>query len=109
MKILEVIEDTSPNFDLVDDASFYMRNDPEFYRKEYFPAMSSIADMHSRGKKLNPRKSLGDMVDKGCTSYCTKYNLAKHPEEVFSQEHRDALVDKLFGEEMEHIKKGEYK
>ena len=45
MKIFEV---TEPNFDLIDDTSFYMRNDPEFYRKEYFPAMARIADMHSK-------------------------------------------------------------
>ena len=106
MKIFEVVE---PQFDLVDDTSFYMRNDPEFYRKEYFPAMASIADMHSKGKPVDAHKSLSGLVDKGCTSYCKKYNVARHPDEVYTQEHRNALIDKLFSEEMELIKKGEYK
>ena len=106
MKIFEVVE---PNFDIVDDTSVYMRNDPEFYRKEYFPAMASMADMHSRGKPVDSHKSLSGLVDKGCTSYCKKYNLARHPDEVYTQEHRDALIDKLFSEEMKLIKKGEYK
>lgn len=106
MKIFEV---TEPNFDIVDDTSFYMRNDPEFYRKQYFPTMASIADMHSKGKDIDPRKCLGDMVNHGCTSYCKKYNLAKHPDEVFSKEIRDSIIDKIFAEEMDEIKKGEYK
>jgi hypothetical protein len=58
MKIFEVVE---PNFDLVDDTSFYMRNDPMFYRKQYFPAMASMADMHSKGKKID-RTTLEKMV-----------------------------------------------
>ena len=49
------------------------------------------------------------MIDKGITSYCAKYNLAKTPEEVFKQEDRDALLDKLFSEEMDQIKNGDYK
>ena len=106
MKIFEV---TEPNFDIVDDTSFYMRNDPEFYRKEYFPAMASIADMHSKGKDIDPRKCLGNMVDHGCTNYCKKYNPDKHPDEVFTKEIRDSIIDKIFAEEIDEIKKGEYK
>ena len=106
MKIFEV---TEPNFDIVDDTSFYMRNDPEFYRKQYFPTMASIADMHSKGKDIDPRKCLGDMVNHGCTSYCKKYNLAKHPDELFTKEIRDSIIDKIFAEELDEIKKGEYK
>jgi hypothetical protein len=71
--------------------------------------MASMADMHSRGKPVDSHKSLSGLVDKGCTSYCKKYNLARHPDEVYTQEHRDALIDKLFSEEMELIKQGEYK
>ena len=105
MKIFEVVE---PNFDLVDDTSFYMRNDPMFYRKQYFPAMASMADMHSKGKKID-KTALEKMVDNGCSAYCRKYNIAKHPDEVFTKDKRDAIIDKLFSEEMESIKQGEYK
>lgn len=104
MKIFEVVE---PKFDLVDDTSFYMRNDPMFYRKEYFPAMASMADLHKQGKQVD-RTTLEKMVDNGCSAYCQKYNLAKHPDEVFTKEHRDAIIDKLFAEEMDLIKQGEY-
>ena len=49
------------------------------------------------------------MIDKGISSYCKKYNLAKNPEELFPEEEKDALIDKLFPEEMQEIEKGEYK
>jgi len=107
--IREITETKDLGFDLVDDTSVYMRNDPEFYRKQYFPAMASMADMHSAGKPVDSHKCLSKLVDQGCTSYCQKYNLARHPDEVYSQQDRDALIDKIFSEEMELIKQGEYK
>jgi len=106
MKIYEV---TEQKFDLVDDTSFFMKNDPTFYRKQYFPVMTKIADRHRAGKTIDPRKELAPMIEKGCSAYCTKFNMARNPEELYSQEQRDAIIDKLFAEEMEEIKKGEYK
>lgn len=113
VKIYEVTElkkaDDELPFDLVDDTTFYMRNDPQFYRKEYFPVMSKLADMHREGKQIDHRKHIGPMVEKGINQYCAKFDLAKSPEEVFNQQHRDELIDKLFREEVEEIEKGEYK
>jgi hypothetical protein len=109
VKVYEVVDKKEPQFDLVDDTSVYMRNDPGFYRKVFYPTVSKLADMHRAGKAIDPRKHMAGMVDKGITSYCKKYNLAKHPEDIFTQEHRDAIIDKLFSEEMDQIKLGEYK
>ena len=100
--------ETDMRFDIVDDASYYMRNDPSFYRKQYFPCMSKLADMHSAGKKVD-RSMLNTMVEKGINNYVQKYNLGKTSEDVFKQPDRDALIDMLFSEEMAEIKKGEYK
>lgn len=107
--IREITEERDLPFDLVDDTSVFMRNDPQFYRKEYFPTISKVADLHRAGKIKNAKNTLKPMIDKGITSYCAKYNLAKTPEEVFKQEDRDALLDKLFSEEMDQIKNGDYK
>ena len=114
VKIYEVTNIEEKNndelgFDLVDDTSVWMRNDPQFYRKEYFPVISRIADMHRAGKKVDHRKHMGPMIEKGINQYCSNYDLGRSPEDVFSQQDRDALIDKLFGEEMEEIKKGNYK
>lgn len=107
VKIYEVTETDLP-FDIVDDASYYMRNDPSFYRKQYFPCMAKMADRHSEGKKID-RTMIMDMIEQGINNYVKKYNLGRSPEDVFKQPDRDALIDKLFSEEMEQIKRGEYK
>ena len=111
MKIFEVTavhENEELDFDLVDDTCAFMRNDTQFYRKQFFPVMSKIADMHTAGKKINHRDHMGPMIERGINEYCSKYDLGRSPEDVFTQTDRDALTDKLFSEEMEEIKKGEY-
>ena len=110
VKILEFHDpiNSNLNFDIVDDASFYMRNDPSFYRKEYFPCMAKMADKHSQGTKID-RTDIMKMVERGIDAYVKKYNLGRSSDDVFKQPDRDALIDKLFSEEMEQIKHGDYK
>jgi len=95
-------------FDLVDDAIFYMRNDPSFYRKQYFPTMAKMADIESAGKKVD-KSSIEPMISRGITSYCKKYNLGRHPDDVFTQDHRMNILDRIMQEEYDNIKKGMYK
>ncbi len=111
MKINEFakLPDNKFDFDIVDDATMFMKNDHDFYRKDYFPMMSKMADLHTAGKTINPRKLLAPLVDKGITQYCKKFNLGRSPDDVFKQPDREAVIDKLFSDEMEQIKKGEYK
>jgi hypothetical protein len=113
MKIFEVTDieqkdDPDLGYDLVDDNSVWMRNDPQFYRKELFPAMTKIADMHRSGKEIDRHKCLGDLVEKGINRYCAEYDLGASPEQVFTQSNRDELIDKIFGECMDEIKEGDY-
>ena len=110
VRIVEFNEpvNTDLKFDLVDDTSFYMRNDPEFYRKEYFPCMAKMADKHGAGQKVD-RTMVMNMVERGINNYVKKYNLGRSPEDIFKQPDRDALIDKLFSEEMAQIKAGDYK
>jgi hypothetical protein len=54
-------------------------------------------------------KIIAPMVEKGINSYCKKYNVVRHPDELFKQDDRQSLVDKIYQEEMEQIKQGEYK
>jgi hypothetical protein len=111
MKIVEFANpgENKLNFDVVDDVCVYMRNDPTFYRKSFFPTMSRIADMHRAGKEINAQECMSGMIESGLNSYCKKYKVASIPDEVFTQDDRDRIIDKLFSEEMEQIKQGEYK
>jgi hypothetical protein len=110
MKINELTEteDMGFDFDVVDDAIVFMKNDPMFYRKQYYPAMTKIADAHRAGKNVDQRKILSPVVEKGIADYCRKFKLASQPDEVFNQNDREAIIDRIFSEEMEQIDKGDY-
>jgi len=95
-------------FDVVDDLHVFMRNDPIFYRKQYFPAMTRIADLTKAKKKINPHKEFTPMIDAAAKLYCAKYDIARNPSDIFSEDDRKALVSKIYSEEMDSIRKGEY-
>jgi|TARA_B110000503_G_scaffold7367_1_gene9979 hypothetical protein len=97
------------DYDIVDDVTVFMRNDPMFYRKSLFPAVSKMADLHRAGKPVDKHKCLSDVVEEALGAYCKKYNIADQADGPFNDSDRDQIIDKIFGEEMEQIKKGDYK
>jgi hypothetical protein len=42
-------------YDLKDDLVFFMNNDPEFYRKKYYPTMLKFDEYFKEGKMVGPR------------------------------------------------------
>jgi len=111
---MKLVEFTNPqenklNFDVVDDVIVFMRNDPQFYRKSFFPTMSKIADMHRAGQDVNPQECMSGMIENALNSYCKTFKVADIPDEIFTQDDRSSIIDRVFSEEMEQIKKGEYK
>jgi hypothetical protein len=96
------------NFDVIDDAHVHMKNDRDFYRKQYYPAMCKIAELTKGRKTFDPKMIVMPLVDNGINSYCKKYNVAKMPDEVFQKDHRQALYDKIYSEEIAQINNGEY-
>ena len=102
-------ESNEPKFDIIDDAIVFMRNDPSFYRKSFFPAISKIADMHRSGQNVDKLKSLSGMVERGINEYCRKFDLSRSADELFRNQDREAIIDRIFSEEMAEIEKGEYK
>lgn len=111
MKINEFTEsvDKKLPFDVVEDVVVFMRNDPQFYRKTFFPAVSQVADLHRAGKPIDQNKCLGGMVERALETYCKKFNIARMVDEVFTNDDRQQIINKVFAEEMEQIKKGDYK
>ena len=94
-------------FSPVDDCAIYMRNDPMFYRKHFFPAVVKMQEMYKKSKPLNASKCMGECVGRAMESYCKEYKLGK-PENIFTDEDKEALIKKLFSEEMKQIKDGAY-
>ena len=97
------------NFDICDDTVVFMRNDPNFYRKEYFPAITRLADVHRAGKKIDPQIILMPMVEKGCDQYVKKYNLGMGTEQAYNNNDRSNILHRIYSEELEQIRNGEYK
>ena len=101
-------DDNALPFDVVDDISIYMRNDPIFYRKELFPAIISMKDAYGRKESINPESIFGPMIQKATQNYCRKFNINKRPEELLNNEDKKSLVQKLYSEELKNIQKGVY-
>ena len=108
VKILEFSHADDLGYNLVDDAVVYMQNNPMFYRKHYFPAMTKCQDAYREGKKIDMASVIKPMIDQGCTAYCNAYKIGKHPEEVFRPEERQGLYDRIYELEMPRIEAGEY-
>jgi len=107
--MVKVYEVTELPFDKVDDVVVFMRNDPMFYRKQYFPTCSNLADMQREGSNDDPKSILMPMIEKGINEYCAKFKIARHPDDVFNNNDRTEIFNKINKEEMEQIEKGEYK
>jgi hypothetical protein len=95
------------NADLLDDLHFFMHNDPNFYRKVFYPMIAKVRDHVKSGKQCKDtvfKKCVNDAVD----IYCKKFNLAGNPTSVFTNVDRDELARKIFGQEIDQIHKGTY-
>jgi len=101
--------DTKLPYDIVDDLHVFMRNDPMFYRRDYYPTMCEMGNYVGKKQKIKVKEMLGPLIDKGVNQYCEKYKLAKYPQEVFTLEDRIRLIQKIVDEEMPNIRNGEYK
>lgn len=93
--------------DLLDDLQFFMNNDPTFYRRIYFPALSAMKNAIKSGQECNENIFL-PCVEKAVSIYCKKFNIPGNEKSVFTDVDRDALARKIFGQELENIEKGAY-
>jgi hypothetical protein len=110
MKITDLANqsDTTLPYNVVEDVIVFMKNDPMFYRKHYFPAISTLADLHRAGKKVDANKNLMPMIKQGCDSYVKKYNIGNSVDEIFNNDDRLELLNRIYSEEIDEIEKGEY-
>ena len=110
MKINEFANlDTSASldFDVVDDVIVYMRNNPKFYRRDYFPKMVELQKQVRQGEKINPKDCLGPMIEKACESYCERFKV-KTKDTLLTDDDKNALVARIFDDEIENLRNGEY-
>jgi len=95
-------------WDMCEDLVVFMKNDPMFYRKEYYPAMTRMSDLYRVGKKFDFAKEMMPVIEKAKTQYCEKYKMPKPAEAMFNEEDNVSIVERLQEEEYDRIRKGEY-
>ena len=89
------VAEFKPTFDVVDDLHVYMRNDPMFYRKEYFPMVIKMNDAIQAGSKVNTKEMIIPMINKGVSSYCKKFDLARTSNDIFTDKDISAVAEAL--------------
>ena len=112
MKINEFadIDPTKENdlgFDIIGDMQVFMKNDPMFYRKQYYPTMAGLQDKLKGGRSPVPQ-DLSPMIDKGCQQYCNKFDIPRDPTKLLTKEEYNSLAEVICSEEMEALRNGEY-
>lgn len=93
-------------FDVVDDVQQYMKNDPMFYRRVYYPTMCKMQEcMESQN---DPKDLVGPMVELATKLYVKKYNINKKPEDLLTSEDYDDIINRVYEDEVEALRNGEY-
>jgi hypothetical protein len=95
-------------FNVVEDVAIFMRNDPNFYRKHYYPAILHLKELFDKKQKVNPSKLFSSIIKKAAYNYCKAYNVGKRPEELLSDDEVRELIEMIYKEELENIREGVY-
>ena len=108
MLIKEFVEVTGfEDVDLVEDLKYFMENDPKFYRKVLYPAISRYIKKLRSGENCDASE-FRSCVDQAAGVYCDKFNIPGNPKSVFTDVDRDELAQKIFGQERQRIQDGVY-
>lgn len=95
-------------FDVVEDITVFMKNDPIFYRNKYYPALCNMKQEYDKKKSADGEKHFGRIVDSAMNTYCKKFQVARKMSDLFTAEDRQNIISKITEEEIENIRKGEY-
>jgi len=94
------------DFDLIEDVIYFMNNDPEFYRKTYFPFIHKFKSYIDAGRRLKP-VVFAPMCKKAFDLYQNKFPQESMHLELSKSDYKD-MCGKLHEKEMTNIKEGHY-
>ena len=89
-----------PDFDVSSDLLIFMRNDPMFYRKTFFPAIDAYKDNE---KDTSPIEA---MIKNGLKAYCTKFNIQNPTDELMGEGDVQQLVAEIIADEKDDFDEG---
>lgn len=111
VKIVEFFDqkvDDELSFNVVEDLSIYMRNNPMFYRKYYYPSVLKLKEHFEKQKQISPNNLFLPVIEKAVDKYCREFNLGKRPNNLLNDQEKKDLIQKIYEEEMANIKEGKY-
>ena len=91
----QIEQEPKIDFDLVDDVYFYMMNDDDFYRKNYYPAMNKC-------KQTGDNEMLKPLIDTCIKEYCTKYKIPQQIADQITPENKNKLIQRKNHSEKEN-------
>lgn len=96
---MEVPQEILPklDYDVGEDLLIFMRNDPMFYRKTFFPAVQKSR----KGNKVL-FAPLAIMVKQGVNEYCKTYGLPHNPEELLGDGDIKLIVKKIIEDDLKN-------
>ena len=89
-----------PDYDVASDLLIFMRNDPMFYRKNFFPAVETYKE---NDKDTSP---IENMIKGGLGQYCQKFNILNPADELMGEGDIKALTQQIIQDEMEDLAEG---
>jgi hypothetical protein len=102
------MDDDKPRFNVEDDLQCYMRDDTQFYRTQYYPTMAKCQECYNKGDSDKAFGFILPMIDQGVDTYIKKYDLPYDGNKMFTMDERKSLAKKIFDEEVNAFKEGEY-
>ena len=96
-------------FDIEDDLVVYMRNDPIFYRKHYYPAVLKMQSAQQQNKILDATSLWTPIIKRAIVPYMSKFNIHKNPQDIIKKDNIISIANKINSEELGNIKNGSYK
>ena len=111
MKIFEIFspnseEAFSPSYDLGDDLQYFMNNDPEFYRKNYYPFVMRVKEAKVNKTKFTA-KAFEALVKHAYNVYTDKFSEEELPTTIDDTVVKE-VCENLYREEIKNIEEGHY-
>ena len=94
-------------YNVVEDLCIYMKNNPSFFRKHYYPAMVDVQEATKNGGKYNKRKMI-PAVEVAIREYIKEYDIQKRPEDLLTDREKMECISNILKDELEALRAGEY-
>lgn len=95
-------------FDIEDDLVVYMRNEPMFYRKHYYPAVLKMQSAHKSNQSIDAVSLWAPIVKRAIMPYMKKFGIDKNTKDIIDMNKIKSIASKIYSDEINHIKSGSY-